>query len=407
MGYNRGMKIAVFTDLFLEVSGGIPSSIKAQKAGLEALGHQVVVFCPGWKKSLDKTVIVLPTCKYFRPGGAPFARNHKVIEKWVVQNYPELAEYDLVHVHYEGGASLAGARLARKLGLPLVQTMHGREDMAVEYNAPIGLKTATACLLSWAHARGIKHEKTVQKDAFLAPTLARAKMWELMVGQANFADAVITPTEHFAEKLRHYGVKKLIFPVSNGVADSLAEGEWPLRVRSEGEPLRLFWSSRLSKEKRIVPFLQALQEAQIDFRLDVYGDGNQMKEAKKIVRRTGMKVKFYGAVAHEKILEQMKTQHLSVMASYGFDTQGLTLLESVAVGMPVLYCDPDMDEVVPRGGGVRAKSPDPKDMAEALRAVATRPEWIQEMSQVMLKNSAKVLQSAQIEKLLSVYKKLI
>lgn len=41
------MRIAFFTDVFLEIPGGIPSSIKAQKTALESLGHHVTIFCPG------------------------------------------------------------------------------------------------------------------------------------------------------------------------------------------------------------------------------------------------------------------------------------------------------------------------------------------------------------------------
>ena len=42
----KSLRIAIFTDVFLGIPGGIPSSIRAQKASLEALGHQVTIFCP-------------------------------------------------------------------------------------------------------------------------------------------------------------------------------------------------------------------------------------------------------------------------------------------------------------------------------------------------------------------------
>ena len=35
------MRIAVFTDLYLEIAGGIPSSISAQKKELEKLGRDL------------------------------------------------------------------------------------------------------------------------------------------------------------------------------------------------------------------------------------------------------------------------------------------------------------------------------------------------------------------------------
>ena len=64
------MRIAVFTDLYLEIAGGIPSSISAQKRELEKLGHEVVVFCPGFKQPEEKNVVILPTSK-INVNGAP------------------------------------------------------------------------------------------------------------------------------------------------------------------------------------------------------------------------------------------------------------------------------------------------------------------------------------------------
>lgn len=131
------MRIAVFTDLYLEIAGGIPSSISAQKKELEKLGHSVTVFCPGFSKPEEKNVIVLPTAKFIKINGAPTARWPKIIVKFIKENYPNFkSDFDLIHVHYEAGASIAAILLAKEFNLPLVQTMHGREDMAIAVNVP-------------------------------------------------------------------------------------------------------------------------------------------------------------------------------------------------------------------------------------------------------------------------------
>jgi len=103
----------------------------------------------------------------------------------------------------------------------------------------------------------------------------------------------------------------------------------------------------------------------------------------------------------------MKNAHLSIMASYGVDTQGMTLLEAEAVGLPVFYCDPDMKEVVPKGGGVISEGPEPAKMAEALMKVIEQPKKIEKMSQVMLKHREEILQSTMIKALLKVYGDLV
>ena len=58
------MRIAVFTDIYAPwATGGIVSSIQAQKRELEKLGHTVVVFCPGFDSD-DPTVVTVPTFKW-------------------------------------------------------------------------------------------------------------------------------------------------------------------------------------------------------------------------------------------------------------------------------------------------------------------------------------------------------
>ena len=404
------MKIAVFTDVFLEVPGGIPSSIAAQKESLEALGHSVTIFCPGWQKVSG--VEVVPS-RWLSVNGAPLARGPRKVQKWILKRFPDFGErFDVVHVHYEASCSLAGMLLARKFKLPLVQTMHGREDMAIAVNVPHPFKTVVATVINALHGRFIPHKISVHRDDYLAPSVARAKMWTLMVNHANFADVVVTPSQHFADKLKHYGVSRPIKVVSNGVADAdvlkfdkMAEGKSLVRKRVAGEPLRIIWNSRVSHEKRMMPFLQALALMSEPVEVAVFGDGNALSAAQRFAREHKLKVKFYGRVPHEAILSKMLEQHLSVTVSYGFDTQGLTLLEAEATGLPVFFVDPDMKEVVPRGGFVFS-GPEPGEMAEALDALAREPKKIAEMSKVMLGSRVDVLQSTQIRKLISIYEAL-
>lgn len=419
------MKIAVFTDVFLEVPGGIPSSIKAQKKSLESLGHEVFVFCPGFSGSSNvSNVVLVPTHKFLRLNGAPLAKRPEKIERWLLQKYPEFG-FDLVHVHYEASCSLAGMRLARKFKKPLVQTMHGREDMAIAVNVPHPFKTLVACALCHLHAKYVPHDKKVRRDKkrgersaghgrfSLAPTVVRAKMWELMVAHANFADQVITPSEHFAKKLVHYGVYRPITPVSNGVSDEMVqeldrkvekEKLNLVRVKKVNEPLKIFWNSRLSREKRIMPFLKALSKMHEPYEFTACGDGNQLKRARRYARRHGLEASILGRVPHEEMLSKMLGQHLSVTVSDGFDTQGLTLLEAEATGMPVFFCDPDMKESVPAGGYVMSRGASVNAMSLALDDAARQTEKISEMSREMVKHRKEILQSAQIPKLLGVYK---
>ena len=406
------MKIAIFTDVFLEVPGGIPSSIMAQKESLKQLGHEVTVFAPGFSAK-DADVKIVPTHKLIRANGAPVSMRPEKVIKWMAEEYSEF-DFDIVHVHYEASCSIAGMKLAKRFSKPLIQTMHGREDMAVKVNIPHPFKTIVGAILCYLHGRYIPHPVKVKRDKKLADTVATAKMWTLMVNHANYADRVITPSQHFADRLKKYGVKKPIAVVSNGVADeTVADIDKRVhkingslvRKLEQGDSLRIFWNSRLSHEKRIMPFLEALTLMKTPYFFSACGDGNAINLARQFVKKNGMeqKVVFYGRVPHEEVLDKMLGQHISATVSYGFDTQGLTLLEAEATGLPVFFCDPDMKESVPEGGYEMASGPSPREMARALDNIARNPEKIEQMSQVMLKNRKNILQSAQIEKLLAVY----
>lgn len=399
------MRIAVFTDIYAPWgTGGIASSIKSQKDELERLGHEVTVFCPGFR-AREKGVINVPTHKWVKVNHTPLAMRPSVIEEFVREKFSDFGEFDVVHVHYEGSCSIAGVRLAQEFGVPLVQTMHGREDQAIAINVAWPVRRLVARVLNYAHGKCLPHTIRVKKDKYQAPTRSRAKMWELVVNHAEQADMVLTPSDHFAKKLEHYGVTRPIRVMSNGVPSELIETEFKLRELEDGAVLKMIWNSRVSNEKRIMPFLQAVAMLKRPYLVHIYGDGNALKRARKFAEKHRLKVKFYGMKPRKKIVERMQEAHLAIMASYNFDTQGMTLLEAEATGLPVFFCDPEMREVVPAGSYVLSGGPEAVSMAIALDNLDAKD--IAKMSRVMLKHRDDVLQSKQIKKLIAAYEEAI
>jgi glycosyltransferase involved in cell wall biosynthesis len=163
--------------------------------------------------------------------------------------------------------------------------MHGREDMGVSTIIPRGFRTIVATLLNWFHSWYLPHPIKIKKDDYLADTTAKAKMWTMMVNHANYADYVITPSHHFAKKLTHYGVKHKIQIFPNGYPDQNFPTNPTVKSLNPSEPLKIIWHSRLSGEKRIIPFLQALSQVNGKYHLDVYGGGADLKRAKHYVAK--------------------------------------------------------------------------------------------------------------------------
>ena len=90
------MKIAFFTDAYLDITGGVRTAVEAQKKTLEALGHTVYLFSPGFKRSDAKlkqlakeNFFIVPTCRLFIRGVLPTARRPHLVEKWILKQHPE------------------------------------------------------------------------------------------------------------------------------------------------------------------------------------------------------------------------------------------------------------------------------------------------------------------------------
>ena len=408
------MKIAFFSDCYLDLTGGIKTSIIAQKFALEKDGHTVYIFSTGFPKSKEElkklakqNIFQVPSCKLLFLGLTPVSRRPKIIKKWLLKNYPELKDFNIFYVHYEGGCSIAGLRLAKKLKIPSIQVMHGREDMGVSSILPFGLRTISATVLNWLHSLYVPHPIKIHKDNYLADTTAKAKMWTLMVNHANFADYVITPSHHFAKKLTHYGVKHKIQILPNGYPDQNFPASPTVKKLGPDETLKIIWHSRLFGEKRILPFLQALSQVDGNYHLDVYGDGADLKKAQRYTKKHHLNITFHGNANFTTVQNAIMKSHLDILASYNFDDYPMTLVEAEAFGVPVFICDPDMQEIVPKGSFIISANETPEEMAKSLNDLLKHPEKIEQMSKIMLKHREETLISKRIKILEKIFNDII
>ena len=412
------MKIAIFSDCYLDLTGGIVSVINIEKAELEKRGHTVEVFSSAYPHTdaeiaelAKKNIFPVPSCKHFGLGATPIARRPKIVERWLLKNHPEIKDYDIFYVHYEAGCSIAGLRLAKKLHIPAVQVMHGREDMGEENLIPKGLRTFVARNLNRFHSWYLPHAKKVTRDNYLATSIAKSKMWTMMVNHANYANIIITPSEHFKKKLMHYGVTKKIAALHHGLSSEKVKINVKPRSLNPGETLNIIWHSRISGEKRPMAFLEALDILQTKYQktnyfLDAYGPGPDLERAKKYAKAHHLKVKFYGPKPFDEIWKTMGKAHLDVLVSYNYDTFGMTLIEAEAAGIPSFFVDKDMEEILPKDSYVLADGPSPEEMARALNDLLEHPERIARMSEILIKNRDKLDIKHKIDQLETIFKEL-
>lgn len=401
------MHIAMVTDYYLPTLGGVQTAIKAAKERLKQLGHQTTVYCPLHEPLQDPDVVGLPTSSVFNPDGFPFTWSPQAAIDALTMRLAQ-DRVDVVHVHSEMFAALAGIKAAHALGIPLVQTMHGRVDVYTAKVLPV--PQLTTVLLAGLHKRHLPHVAIpADPSAPYMHTAVARRMWRLMINQANAADEVIVPSAHFAEKLVRQGMTAPVAVLSNGLEDSVLEyvGEPHVRKHTAGEPLQVMWCGRVSPEKRPDAFVRAVAAAGESVHASMYGDGLAMGKVRALISRLGVghRVHLRGSVPQHEVLDAMAKHHVFVSSSYDFDNQPMVILEALATGLPIVVSDPDLTEGLPTGGFLVADSPSPQELGAVLARLAGSDSKVSEMSAAVCADDRSLAHGDHGAELLAVYER--
>ncbi|GAB2691113.1 cytochrome P450 [Nocardia thraciensis] len=474
------MHIAMFTDFHPATVGGIQSSVNSQRHALQRLGHRVTLFTapgpptqapnmrtpthdpnahtpthdpnahtpthdPNARTSThDPDVFFLSGLRGVLVNGYPVVIPTKGNDRFIDGVFAARGPVDVVHGHTTYGVGILGVRAARRHGLPLVQSVHSRDDAFIAHTSPAPYLTA----LAMRGLHGLFLRGSVRTPR-LDESRAAHHAWRTVVGHATAADAVVVPSRHFADRLRAHGLDRPMRVVSNGIDDELLahlgpsgpgppesapphhpQHAEPLRQQTlstprhpeaeitvdkprTGEhtattgaaptaPLRALWCGRLSAEKRPLAAVEAVVLAESCV-LDIYGDGTEFDKVREIADAAGGRIRLHGEVSQADCLAAMREHDVLLFPSSGFDTQGMALLEAVVVGLPVVYCDRDLAESIPEGGGVRTHGPSPAAIAETLRELAADRSRLADMREKLAAQADTVRQSQQTEKMLDVY----
>jgi len=409
------MHVALFTDLHPSSFGGAQISVAAQRHALEQLGHRVTVFTAPLSAipDPDPRVVELKPVPVIASLARRLGRYNDFIFVWPSRSNSAVIDeafrtrepVDVIHTQGDLGVAVAGMQAARRHGIPVVQTKHSRYDAYFEQaaSAPLLLAGVVSRMQKPSFARTFSFTRVKESTA------ARLA-WRFMVAHAQAVDHVITPTRHFAGLLRERGVNRPISAISNGIDDDLIDRVTAAEIAGppDSEPLRLIWCGRLSSEKRVLAAIEAV--AQVDHcTLDIYGEGQLEGSMRKTVKSEGLsqKIRLHGPVEHEECLRAMGSSGALLFTSYGFDTQGLVLLEAAAMSLPTIYCDPALSETVPEGGGLLAADPSPAGIAAAIRVIAEDRNKVRQMRHAVTTHRDIQRQSRQTEKILAIYRSLL
>lgn len=304
------MNIGIFTNAYKPIISGVVNSIELIKTGMEARGHRVCIFAPGYKgfKDTEKDVYrffsVNLTSQVKFPLAIPYSfRIFKMI--------PQL-NLDIIHTHHPFILGEVGANFAKKLNIPLVYTFHTQFEQYAHY---------------------------IPFNQNLVKKVTRFSV----IKYAQKCDLIICPSDTILSLLENYGITTTIEHIPNAINLENFRKPDPASVRekfniSSGDKV-LVYVGRIGLEKNLGFMLRAFQRAlkeAPEAKLMIVGEGPELDSLKDLARRLEIDkaVIFPGRVEYTDIPAYYGAGYAFIMTSTT-EVKPLALLEAMASGLPV------------------------------------------------------------------------
>lgn len=322
------MRIGLFTDTYFPQVSGVATSIRTLKTELEKLGHTVFIFTTTDKdvnRYEDWQIIRIPSVPFFAFKDRRIAYRGFSTALEIARQY----QLDIIHTQTEFSLGLLGVWIAKELRIPVVHTYHTQYEDYVRY---------------------------IAKGMVIRPSMVKY----IVRGFMSDLDGVICPSEIVYDLLMKYKVKveKRVIPTGIELAkferpEITSENMADLREKLgiSNQETMLLSLSRVSYEKNIQAVLAALPavlEENPDVKLVVAGDGPYLSDLKAQAKRLNLTdaVIFTGMIAPSETALYYKAADFFISASTS-ETQGLTYLESLASGTPIIaHGNPYLDNVI-------------------------------------------------------------
>lgn len=318
------MKILLTTDTWTPTVNGVVTSTVNLRAELTARGHdvRVLTLAGGCHTQQADGVTFLGSLDagLIYPGArlrAPALDN--ALQELIAW------QPDVVHSQCEFSTFAPARRIARACGAPLIHTYHTVYEDYTHYFSP-----------------------SRRMGRRLAALFTRAV--------CASADAVIAPTPKIQRLLRSYGVQcpVRVIPTGLDLRRFTAAPDPALRT-SLGLPDRgpvLLYLGRLAKEKNIAELIAAIPDIP-GAALLIVGDGPERPALEAQAEALGLagRVIFAGMVPPAQVPRYYALADAFVSASTS-EAQGLTYIEALAAGLPLLCrADPCVEALIRPGEG--------------------------------------------------------
>ncbi|HEU4665749.1 MAG TPA: glycosyltransferase [Dokdonella sp.] len=310
------MKILMLSDVYFPRVNGVSTSIQTFCRELVALGHEVAIVAPDYGSDPEPTgfeLIRLPSRRI------AFDPEDRLIKADALRALlPRLAarDWSVIHIHTPFRAHQLGVRLARANGRPTLESYHTYFEQYV------------AAYLPWLPGR-------------LGRWAVRAFSRRLCAD----VDHLLVPSRQMADVLASYGIDTPSTIVPTGVRLEEFQGGDGARFRAAhgvaaDAPL-LVTVGRVALEKNIAFLLEVVRVLVAEFPRLVFviaGEGPDAPRLASLVEAFGLgaHVRFVGNLDRRAgLLDCYRAADVFVFASRT-ETQGLVLIEAMALGVPIV-----------------------------------------------------------------------
>ncbi len=338
------MRIALVLDDFYPSSGGVGRSVETQLEKLIQLGHDVTLIAPDrhLQKPRGCRTIECPTI-YIEGTSSHLSVLH--FSKRRAQLISGEAEFDVIHSQTDRGALILSARVAALQGIAHVHTFHA--NIAGTHRTVKRAIWGTLSylwlinpLLTSAAGRQPPRSRLPRRERETGGLAARMD-WASFADLAGKVDAYTVPSPFMVDLIDEAaGMDLNGFVVPTGYNERMkAAIDAVERTRSD-DKVRFLFVGRLAKEKRLDVLIKAFRIAEEpNTELVIIGDGDQRK-ALRVLADGDPRIDFRGHLGSlDAIAAELRNADVLALSSYRFDSQGLVIMEAVAAGLPVLYCD--------------------------------------------------------------------
>lgn len=358
------MRILMISDVYFPRINGVSTSTQTFIREFRKRGHHVTLIAPAYPgqdstqaSAREADIIRIPSRYLFMDPEDRMMRGTQVLRQL---EHLRTQAFDILHIQTPFIAHYIGVKLAKRLAIPRVETYHTLFEEYLYNYIP-----------------------------YLPKSWLRFAARRFSSRQCNAVDGVVVPSTAMQDALQRYGVTAPTAIIPTGLPmEDFEEGDGARFRARHGIPKdrpTLVHVGRIAHEKNIDFLMHVVKRVKTrvpDILFLIAGEGPALAHLKRMSVKLGLKdnLLFVGYLSRDnELLDCYRAGDLFVFSSRT-ETQGLVLLEAMALGVPVVSTAVmGTRDILAAGKGGAVAEEDTRDFTDKICALLADPDRRQAM----------------------------